>query len=164
MGAASLPLWWVWAVINFFSEIGMVVAVFNGMAFHEASVVVSTYYISSTVFGTLQGLCMFNLLPLFEAGQAVAFVFGVVLCTGAVGVLAVSRHTTASSVDQSQLIANGGWDCAPPGRRQRSPDNSETSTNEWRLEPLAALPARRSDDVQDVSAAPVRAEHASGPV
>lgn len=141
-GAFALPLWWLYAVLSFVSEVLMVVAVFNGMAWHEASVVVSTYYISMTVFGTVQGLCMFDLMPHFHAGQAFSFVFGVLLCTAAVGVLAVARHSSATSVDQNTLIANGGWDQCANGRRsspwQRSSAVTDTATNEWRLEPLTA--------------------------
>ena len=53
--ALSLGLWWVYALLSLLTEVLMVIAVFNGMALHEASVVVSTYYVSMTLFGTLQG-------------------------------------------------------------------------------------------------------------
>ena len=92
-------------------------------------------------------LCIFDLLRNFDAGQAFAFAFGVVLCTAAVGVLALSRQEAASTVDQNALIDSGGWDCAPPrpaAQRvtpsRRSPPRvvSQSSGTEWRLEPLSA--------------------------
>ncbi|KAL3894185.1 MAG: hypothetical protein SGPRY_013875, partial [Prymnesium sp.] len=55
LDSLSTPLWWLYALCSFLGEILMVVALFNGMAWHEASIVVSTYYISMTVFGTIQG-------------------------------------------------------------------------------------------------------------
>ena len=92
---------------------------------------------------------MFDLLQLFQIGQALAFVCGVGLCTAAVGVLAFSRHSAASSVDQNALIAAGGWDCVlPPAGVQAAlsmrtspqtlPGSDGPTPIEWRLEPLRA--------------------------
>ena len=67
------------ALISFVGEVGMVVFVICGMQRHEASLVVPTYYISMTLFASLQGLCLF--LEPQSAGltpsQVAGFVVGV---------------------------------------------------------------------------------------
>ncbi|KAL1495181.1 hypothetical protein AB1Y20_017046 [Prymnesium parvum] len=101
------PLWWFYAVCSFAGELLMVAALFNGMSWHEASIVVSTYYISMTICGALQGLCIFGLIDTFRAASAAAFAFGIALCVGAVYMLALSRAVHAA--DEASLTA-----AAPP--------------------------------------------------
>lgn len=69
----------------------MVVALFNGMALHESTIVVATYYISMTLFASVQGLCVFNLLAQFTPLKLVGDVFGMLLCVAAVLYMAGMR-------------------------------------------------------------------------
>ena len=94
----------------------MVVALFNGMAHHEASVVVPAYYISLTVMTSLQGLCVFQLLAEMTPLSAAGFSIGVLLCTLAVGWSSWKRREQqgerahGNGIDQSQLLANSPLD------------------------------------------------------
>ena len=76
---------WALSVVAFGGEVLMVVALFNGMARHEASIVVPTYYISLTLCSSLQGLCVFQLLREMRPGSAIGFSTGVLLCVLAIG-------------------------------------------------------------------------------
>ena len=62
-GRPRQGVWWPLALIALSGEVGMMVALLNGMAHHESTIVVATYYISMTIFASVQGLCVFDLLP-----------------------------------------------------------------------------------------------------
>ena len=106
------PVAWPLAVVAAVGEVGMAIFVFCGMQRHEASVVVPAYYISMTLFASVQGLCLFldPTGPGLGASQAAGFTAGVLLCTVAVGVMAGRRsqrqRTSSSSlrVDRSNLL------------------------------------------------------------
>ena len=81
----------------------MVVALFNGMAHHEASVVVSTYYIALTLNSSLQGVCVFQLLTSMDAGEAAGFCLGVLLCVLAVCWSSWRRHQQERAANRALL-------------------------------------------------------------
>lgn len=93
----------------------MVVALFNGMAKHESTIVVATYYIAMTLFASTQGLCVFNLMPQLRALSAAGFVFGVLLCICSVVWMTWLRAKSTRrtpNVDRSSLI-DGNADVVP---------------------------------------------------
>ena len=75
---------WALFFVAIGGEIGMLVALLYGMARHESTIVVATYYISMTLFASIQGLCVFDLLPQLDALSASGFTFGVLLCLAGV--------------------------------------------------------------------------------
>ena len=87
-GGSSAPspqaVGWALFFIAIGGEIGMLVALLYGMAKHESTIVVATYYISMTLFASIQGLCVFDLLPQLDALSASGFTFGVLLCLAGV--------------------------------------------------------------------------------
>lgn len=92
----GLGVAWLLATVAFAGEVGMVVFLFNGMAHHEAAVVVSTYYITLTCFASVQGLCVFNLLRALRPASAAGFVTGIALCILAVAYMARVRAGSAA--------------------------------------------------------------------
>ena len=115
--ALTLPSAWGISVVAFAGEFFMVCALFNGMAYFEATVVISTYYITLTLFSSLQGLCTFRLLLWLTAGSAVGFSIGVVLCIAAVCWsswirLQGERRATTRSIIRSQLLDGSAQDVA----------------------------------------------------
>ena len=55
-----------------------------GMARHESTLVVTTYYITMTLFASVQGLCVFHLMPQLTPLSATGFTFGMFLSIGGV--------------------------------------------------------------------------------
>lgn len=105
--ALTLPLAWAISVVSFTTEIGMVVFVIQGMARHEASVVVPTYYISMTLIASAQGICLFGGHETLTPLSATGFGLGVMLCTISVGVMAGMRKPGQAGtrrVDRAQLL------------------------------------------------------------
>ena len=92
----------------FAGEVGMVVALFFGMAHHEASVVVSTYYITMTVFGAVQGLFTMQTIGDLDAISGTCFALGVLLCLAAVSTMAFLRSGRGASA------AHGATTATPP--------------------------------------------------
>ena len=83
-----------WAISfgGLFGEIGMAVALFLGMQFHEAAVVVPTYYISMTVVGAVQGIFTMHTVLDLDLVYGSLFVVGILLCVVAVMWMAVMRR------------------------------------------------------------------------
>ena len=116
----SEPLPWAVGMVSFLTEVSMLLFVVHGMARHEASVVVPTYYISMTLLASAQGLCLFGgggAHGVLAPGSAIGFATGVLLCAIAVGVMAGAR-TTAHDGD-----AAGGGFGGPAGGRQQLLDS-----------------------------------------
>lgn len=91
LDVARLPAAWALGAASFGTELLMVAALFCGMQSAEAAVVVPTYYVTLTLFASLQGLCTFDLLPAFVPATLAGFVAGVGLCVGAVVLMAHAR-------------------------------------------------------------------------
>jgi uncharacterized membrane protein len=101
--ALTKGLGWAISFVAFGGEIGMVVFLFNGMAWHEASVVVPTYYITMALFGSMQGLFVFHLLPHLTPLSASMFALGVLLCVTSIAWAAHhrQRHRMTESLRRS---------------------------------------------------------------
>ena len=104
-------MWWPLALIALSGEVGMMVALLNGMAHHESTIVVATYYISMTIFASVQGLCVFDLLPQLTWPSASGLALGVLLCVASVVWMAGMRSKrlghgarAIGSIDRSALI------------------------------------------------------------
>ena len=73
-------------------ECGMAVSLFHGMSRQDSNIVVSTYYISMTVFASLQGLSVFSLFRCFGALDGLGFGAGVALCVAAVAAMTLGHR------------------------------------------------------------------------
>jgi len=147
---------WALSLVALFGEIGMVVALFNGMAHHESTIVVATYYIAMTLFASLQGLCVFDLMQQLTGLGAVGFVIGVLLCVTSVVWMAGMRAQSSggTNVDRSAfldgvhpdlvtscdggtaprppvapgVVVNGGVaECGPVSSVRQAPDQAATA-------------------------------------
>lgn len=135
---------WALSVVAFGGEILMAVTLFNGMARHEASVVVPTYYISLTLCSSLQGLCVFQLLPEMRARDAFGFTSGVLLCVLAVGWSGWRRNQLQLRGAGQSRGGGGGYvgGAEAWGRDRSSIDASrlleEAQAAQWGVEPYGS--------------------------
>ena len=74
----------------------MVLFAVIGMARHESTVVVATYYISMTLLASIQGLCVFHINPFAKTVTALGFSAGLIMCVAGTIYLAVLRKKGGS--------------------------------------------------------------------
>ena len=87
---------WILGFITAGGEIGMVLFAVIGMARHESTVVVATYYISMTLLASIQGLCVFHINPFAKTVTALGFSVGLIMCVAGTIYLAVLRKKGGS--------------------------------------------------------------------
>ena len=108
------PFWymlWLWSGL---SEATLIVTLNTGMVrLPRSSVaIVSTYYISSTVFTSLMGLATFDLFSSFDAASLATFIAGTVLCF--LGVFVVAYRGSGWSDEWGDAAAGAPLLAAAP--------------------------------------------------
>ena len=120
------------------------------------------YYVSMTLFASVQALCVFGLLPHLTPLSATGFTLGVLLCVGSAAVMTSMRSKrtgggggsprarigAGGNVDRSSLIDNGQVYAVdePPAGGSRAADGGAADAEapvlavppNMRLEPLPA--------------------------
>jgi hypothetical protein len=106
--------WHSWVFYTLWMSAGVfellnVVATNIGMYYQEAMVVVPAYYVSMSIFSTLQELALFKLYDEFTPQSTAKYVTGLALCIIGVGIIAYRPDSAieSESVDKEELLQTG---------------------------------------------------------